>query len=119
MKKLSDKGFLSPFCSDFCLILPFFAFSELCRFRRSWEGYHVADVLHARNEEDEPLETESEASMGAGAVLSGVEIPPHVLHRDATAVDLANELVVALLADGASYYLAYLREEDVGASPHG
>ena len=42
---------------------PFFL--ELCRFRGSRERYHVTYVLHARNEEDKTLETESETAVGA------------------------------------------------------
>ena len=38
---------------------------EIGRFWGSWEGYHVAYVLHACNEENESLKAESETGMGA------------------------------------------------------
>ena len=83
--------------------------------RGSGEWYDVADVLHAGDEEDESLESESESGMRAGAPSAGVEIPPEVGLVHLSLVDLCHELVVALLTDGASDDLADLREEDVGA----
>ena len=37
--------------------------SELGVARYAWEGYHVADVLHAGHEEHQPFKTKSEACM--------------------------------------------------------
>lgn len=38
---------------------------EVGRFGRAGEGDYVADVLHASDEEDETLEAETEARVGA------------------------------------------------------
>ena len=50
--------------------------SEFGRFWRPGEGNDVADVLHASDEEDEPLETKAEAGVRTGSITTGVEIPP-------------------------------------------
>jgi len=63
------------------------------------EGDDIADVLHARDEEDEALEAEAEACVGAGAPSACVEIPPEMGHVHLAAVDFGHELVVAFLAD--------------------
>ena len=34
---------------------------ELCVLRRTWEWYHIADVGHTRNEEQQTLEAQAEA----------------------------------------------------------
>ena len=39
--------------------------SELCALWCAREGYDVADILHACDEEDEALEAEAKAGMGA------------------------------------------------------
>ena len=39
--------------------------SELGGLGGTWEGYDVADILHTCDEEDETLETESEAGVWA------------------------------------------------------
>ena len=83
--------------------------------RRAWEGNDVANVGHAGDEQQQALEAQSEAGVGAGAVAARVEVPPHVLHRDAQLPDARHELVVALLAHAAADDFAYLREEHVGA----
>ena len=82
---------------------------------RAGEGDDIADVLHAGDEEDEALETESETTVGAASVFAGVEVPPHVLHGDMALLNLAHELVVALLADRTADDLADLWEKHVGA----
>ncbi len=88
---------------------------ELRIARRAWEWDDIADVLHACDEEDETLETESEACVWTGAEATSVEVPPHVLHGDVALVNLVHELGIVFLTHGTAYYLAYLREEDIGA----
>lgn len=80
----------------------------------TWERYHVADVLHTGHEEDKALEAEAETTVGAASILAGVEIPPHILHRDVATVDFADEFVIVLLAHATADNLANLREEHVG-----
>ena len=88
---------------------------ELCRLRCPWERNHVADVLHTCDEEDETLETESETTVRTCSVLTCVEIPPHILHRDMALIDFCRQLLKTLLTYGTADNLADLREENVGA----
>ena len=88
---------------------------ELCRLGCAREGYHVAYVLHAGDEQYESLEAETEAGVRARTVLARVEIPCHVLHWDVAFLYLVHQFVVALLAHRAADNLANLREQHVGA----
>ena len=89
--------------------------SEFRILRGSWERNDIANVLHAGDEEDESFEAEPESSVGACAILAGVEIPPHILHGDVAALDFAKKFVVAFFTNRASDDFADLREEHVGA----
>ena len=71
--------------------------SEFGVMRRARERDDITDVRHARYEKQQTLETETEAGMGTGAVLTRIEIPPHVLHRDVQLLNACQQLVVAFL----------------------
>ena len=47
---------------------------EFCGFRRPREGDDITDVLHTRYEQDQTLETETEASMGASTSTSPISL---------------------------------------------
>ena len=64
---------------------------ELGVVRRAREGDDVADVGHARHEQDEALEAQAEAAVGHGAEAAGGEGPPPVLHGGATALHPAHK----------------------------
>ena len=53
--------------------------------------------------------------MRTSAELAGVEIPPHVFHRNGEFVDTRHQLVVVLLTHAAADNLANLREEHISA----
>ena len=72
---------------------------EVSTLGRTREGYDITDVLHARDEEDEALEAESEACMWAGAITACVEIPPQFVSLHVAVIDLCHEFVVTLLTD--------------------
>ena len=55
---------------------------EFCIVWSTWERNHVADVLQTGYEEDETLESETEATVRTATETTGVEIPFHILHRD-------------------------------------
>lgn len=39
--------------------------SEFSRFRRSWERYHIADILHSGDKKNKALEAKAETAMRA------------------------------------------------------
>ena len=51
---------------------------EFCGFGCSGERYYVADVGHARDKEQQALETEAETAVRAGTEAAGIEVPPEV-----------------------------------------
>lgn len=72
---------------------------ELRSLWSTWERNDVTNVLHAGDEEDETLEAEAETCVRARTETTGVEVPPHILHRDVTSLNLVEQLVVALLTN--------------------
>ena len=87
--------------------------SEFCVVGGAGEGYYVADVCHARNEQYQALESQAETAVGYGAEAAGIEIPPHVFHGDVKLVDAGHKLVVVGLTFAAADDFADFREEYV------
>ena len=77
--RLSYKKGSSDWMSLFCMLT---ILLEFCIVWSTWERNHVADVLHTCYEEDETLESETEATVRTATETTGVEIPFHILHRD-------------------------------------
>ena len=53
--------------------------SELAVLGRSRVGDHVADVVHARQVDDQPFKPHAEAGVGAPAEFAQVHVPVHIL----------------------------------------
>ena len=87
--------------------------SEFGVVRSAREGDDVAYVCHTGNEKHEAFEAETETAVRHCAEAAGVEIPPHVFHRDVEFLDAAEKLVIVGFALGTTYDLADLREKDV------
>ena len=62
--------------------------------RRTGEGDDITNVGHTCHEEQQTLEAEAEARVGAGTILAGVEIPPHILHGDTQLLYASEQLVI-------------------------
>src|SRR3712207_8524439 len=88
------------------------AYLELGILRSTWEWNHIAYVLHARNEEYEALEAQTEACMRTASVLAGVEVPAVGFLLHATRINLVQELVHVLFAHRATDDFAYTRSEE-------
>ena len=73
----------------------------------------VADVGHTGYEEHEAFESESEAGVRHGTESAGIEIPPHVLHRNAELVDACAEFIVVGFTFGTTDDFTDFREENV------
>ena len=86
---------------------------KLCCFRCTWEGYHIAYVLHARYEEHQSLEAQTETGVRSGTETTGVQIPPHIFHRDMPTLDLFVQQVQTLLTHATADDLTDLREEHI------
>ncbi len=81
----------------------------------TWERNHVADILHAGDKQDEALETETETAVRTTAIATGVEIPPHILHRNLATLDFSHQFVVTLLTNRTTDDFANLWEQHIGA----
>ena len=77
------------------------------------ERYHIANVCHSCHKEQQALESESESRVGARTVTTGIEIPPHILHRNTKLLDTCEQFIVVGLALRATYYLTNLGEEHI------
>ena len=82
----------------------------------SGERDHVADVLHAGDELDEPLKADAEAGVRDRAILAQVEVPPVVFEGEADRLDLFVEQVVPLLSLGSADDFADFGDEHVHCS---
>ena len=85
-------------------------------FRSAGERDDVPDVGHAGDEEEQALETETEARVGHGAVAAGVDVPFEVLAGHSQLVDAGLELLEVRFALGTADDLTDLREEHVHAA---
>ncbi len=68
---------------------------------------------HAGNEEHQSLEAKTEAAVGHSAEAAGVEIPPHVFHRNVELLDALLEFVVVGFTFRSSYDFTDFREKYV------
>ena len=107
MKETAPANILFTGAVSYCVI------SELGVAGSTRERNHVAYVGHAGNEEHKALKAEPEAAVRHRAVTTGIEIPPHILHRYAKFFDAGKELVVISLTLAAADNLADLGEEHV------
>mmetsp|Transcript_34352 Transcript_34352/g.96851 ORF Transcript_34352/g.96851 Transcript_34352/m.96851 type:complete len:338 (+) Transcript_34352:133-1146(+) len=77
------------------------------------ERNHLSDVLQARGEADEPLETEAEASVGHCAIPAQIQVGLIGLQGHASLLDASLEHLHRVLTLGAPDELAHTRDEDV------
>ena len=83
--------------APFTLYTIIFLLLEISVVRSAGERNDVADVSHTCHEEQQALEAEAEARVGAGTILAGVEIPPHILHGDTQLLNASEQLVIVSL----------------------
>ena len=89
---------------------------QFLKFGVAWEsreGDDVADVFHAGDEEDEPLEAEAETGVGDGAIFAQLEIPPVVFRLESEFRNFFLEEIEPLFALDAADDLPDFRDEDV------
>ena len=93
---------------------PSYSPSKVRRPQRPRMRQHVADVAHAREVHDEPLEAEAVAGVAAASVAPQVEVPPVVALLQPQLVHARGEDVEPLLALAAADELADGGHQAVG-----
>ena len=73
----------------------------------------VADVGHARNEQQQALESQAESAVRAAAEAAGVDVPLEVAAAHLQLVDAALQFLQVGFAFGSADDLADLREKDM------
>ncbi len=81
--------------------------------RRTRERYDITDIRHARHEQQQTLKAQTEPGVGTRTELTGIEIPPHILHRDVKFVNARHQLVVIRFTLGTANDFSNLREEHI------
>ena len=70
--------------------------------RSSGKWDDISDVGHARHEEQQTLETETETGVRRGTEFAGVEVPPVLFLRHAQFVHTVEQFLVVSLTLGAA-----------------
>ena len=81
--------------------------------RSARERNYIADVCHTGHKQQQTLETKAETGVRATSVFTGIQIPPHILHRYIQFLDTGKQLIVIGFTFRTSDNLANLREQNI------